>query len=176
MIGAWGNKKRGRLRGGHCSDEDCLPRHCGWMDGQTDKLMPSRRSRLLSTAWLLGDLVFKTGDGVAAWVGGKEVGREGQEGDRGMMAGTWTSSAVAVVAAAVLSVWLALPLWRFGWLGPVCSFRPFTPHYSCPRRSGWMDWTGWSKSVGSSGASCFSGPLSSDLPPPTGLDCSLILG
>lgn len=50
------------------------------MDGQTDKLMPSRLSRLLSTAWLLGDLVSSTGSDVPAWIGRREVGREGQEG------------------------------------------------------------------------------------------------
>lgn len=115
------------------------------MDGQTDKLMPSRLSRLLSTAWRLGDLVSSTGSDVPAWIGRREVGREGQEGgDRGMMKGTWDEVGcgccgsscpvrpVCPACLATLAVWLA---------GSGLAFPNLHPHY-CPRRSGWFGLAG----------------------------------
>lgn len=54
-------------------------------------------------------------------------------------------AAVAAPVLSGLSVRHALPLWRFGWLGLVWSFRTFTP-IIVPVELGGLDWLvgiGW---------------------------------
>lgn len=81
-----------------------------------------------------------------------EEGQEGGSWHDGTCTWTRTRSAVAAVAATVLSVWRALPLWRFGWLGPVWSFRTLTPiivpvevdGFDWLLGIGWVFWRLWS--------------------------------